>query len=219
MSSRNLIIEPILVTLSLLAVILLLHLHPVVNIPGGVGHSLTALIWILVPWSVLTIRKEPFMEFGLHTESFSRSLSTGLVASLLILTPYFILYSILFGDVSINAADGSWIMKWIKMSLYQIFYIALPEEFFFRGYLQTRLNQLLGRPFTLWGGRFGWGLPVASLIFVLFHLVFAINLWNLGVLFPALIFGWLREKTGSITASTVFHALSNIALFTLQNNF
>jgi membrane protease YdiL (CAAX protease family) len=219
MSSRNLIIEPILVTLSLLAVILLLHLHPIANIPGGIGRSLTALIWILVPWSVLTIRKEPFMKFGLHTEGFSRSLGTGIIASLLILTPYFILYAVWFGDVSTNPADGAEIMRWIKMGLYQIFYIALPEEFFFRGYLQTRLNQLLGRPFTLWGGRFGWGLPAASLIFMLFHLLSGINLWNLGVLFPALIFGWLREKTGSITASTVFHALSNIALFTLQRNF
>ncbi len=219
MSSRNLIIEPILVTLSLFAVILLLQLHLIANITEGVGHSLTALIWVLVPWSILTINKEPFMEFGLHTEGFSRSLGTGLLASLLILTPYFFLYSIWFGGVSTDPGNGSQIMNWARMSLYQIFYIALPEEFFFRGYLQTRLNQLLGRPYTLWGGRFGWGLLVTSLIFMLFHLVFAFNLWNLGVLFPALIFGWLREKTGSITASTVFHALSNIALFTLQKNF
>jgi membrane protease YdiL (CAAX protease family) len=150
---------------------------------------------------------------------FGRSVLTGLVISVLILIPYFIVYTLWFGKPVLNHPGWWGTAKWLRMAFFQVCFTALPEEFFFRGYLQTRLNQILGKPWCFLGVSVGWGLVLTALIFMLFHLLFSFNLWNLGVFFPALVMGWLKDKTGSITAPTVFHALSNIALFSFQGSF
>lgn len=215
MSRRNLIIECIGVNLFFLVFIALLQTHPFSGVPGRIGQYLIPMVWILVPWVILTIRHESFMAFGYHLEDFPHALVTGLLASLL-LVPYFIVFVLWFGMPDMGFLKGGGALEWIKMALYQAFYIALPEEFFFRGYLQTRLNQILGKPHLILGVETGWGLLLTALVFMLFHLVLGLNLWNIGIFVPALIFGWLRDKTGSITAPTVFHALCNIMLFTFQ---
>ena len=38
----------------------------------------------------------------------------------------------------------------------QLVVVGLSEEFFFRGYLQTQLNQYFARRFTVLGARWGW---------------------------------------------------------------
>jgi len=215
MSRKNLITECIGVTFAFFVFIFILQTHPFSGVPGRIGGYLTPLAWILVPWIILTIRQESFMEFGYHLEDFPRSLGMGLVVSLLLI-PYFTVFALRFGMPDLDFLEGGRGMDWIRMALYQAFYIALPEEFFFRGYLQTRLNQIFGKPCRLLGAETGWGLFLASLIFMIFHLVIGLNVWNAAIFVPALIFGWLREKTGSITASTVFHAMCNIMLFTFQ---
>lgn len=207
------------VTFTLLVLLLLFQTHPLSPRAGRAGEIVIPLFCLLVPWSILTIRRESFPEFGLHLEDFWRSLGTGLLASLVLLTPYFVAFYIWSGSPDVHFPGWHGSIRWLKFCLFQVFYIALPEEFFFRGYLQTRLNQVLGRPYVLLGARIGGGLFVATAVFMLLHLVYAVNLWTLGILVPALIFGWLREKTGSITASTVFHALSNILLFTFQGKY
>ncbi|MCP5468370.1 MAG: CPBP family intramembrane metalloprotease [Deltaproteobacteria bacterium] len=89
------------------------------------------------------------------------------------------------------------------------FFIALPEEFFFRGYLQEQLNKIYGRPFKLLGAQVGHGLWICSAIFALSHSLIALQWWHFAIFFPAMAFGWLREKTGAITSSALFHAASN----------
>lgn len=90
--------------------------------------------------------------------------------------------------------------------------VALPEEWFFRGYLQTRLDTLLGRPRRLLGADVGWGLVLAALAFALLHPILLPGFHRLLVFFPALLFGWLRARTGAIGASVLVHALSNVLL-------
>ena len=54
--------------------------------------------------------------------------------------------------------------------LYQIFYVALPEEFFYRGYFQTRLNELYPSKMELVGNKhWEWVLfmPIYSLPLVI----------------------------------------------------
>jgi membrane protease YdiL (CAAX protease family) len=40
--------------------------------------------------------------------------------------------------------------------------------------------------------------------------------WRLAVFFPSILFGFMRERTGTIASSTCFHALCNLAIFTLE---
>jgi membrane protease YdiL (CAAX protease family) len=91
----------------------------------------------------------------------------------------------------------------------------LGEELIFRGYIQSRLNEVLGRPFRLGGTQFGWGLFIASFLFGLVHIFNGVDFtgprhlqWTWGLsafLHGTLVFGYLREKTGSILSGAILH--------------
>lgn len=88
-------------------------------------------------------------------------------------------------------------------------FVAFLEEFFFRGYVQSRLNDCFGRPFSFQNVNFGAGLLLSAVLFGLFHpLSVADNTpwaWAMWTAAGGLIFGFLREKTGSIIAPAMLH--------------
>lgn len=92
----------------------------------------------------------------------------------------------------------------------QLLMIALPEEAFYRGYLQTTLEQQLGKTVNVLGARVGLGVVLTSVIFAFGHLCTELNPARLAVFFPSLVFGFLRARTGGIGASVLFHALCNL---------
>lgn len=96
----------------------------------------------------------------------------------------------------------------------QLLVIALPEEAFYRGYLQTALARDLNedRQHTLsfLGARVGSSIVLTSAIFALGHLLTELNPARLAVFFPSLVFGFLRSRTRGIGASVLFHALCNL---------
>lgn len=95
-------------------------------------------------------------------------------------------------------------------ALGQLLVIALPEEAFYRGYLQTSLERELGKTVSVFGARVGWGIVLTSAIFALGHLFTELNPARLAVFFPSLVFGFLRARTGGIGASVLFHAMCNL---------
>jgi uncharacterized protein len=92
----------------------------------------------------------------------------------------------------------------------QLLMIALPEEAFYRGYLQTTLERELGKTVEVFGTRVGWGLVLTSAIFAVGHLCTELNPARLAVFFPSLVFGFLRARTRGIGASVIFHAMCNL---------
>jgi membrane protease YdiL (CAAX protease family) len=98
----------------------------------------------------------------------------------------------------------------VSDALGQLLVIALPEEAFYRGYLQTSLERDLGKTVTVLGARIGWGLVLTSAIFALGHLLTELNPARLAVFFPSLVFGFLRARTKGIGASVTFHAMCNL---------
>ena len=95
-------------------------------------------------------------------------------------------------------------------ALGQLLVIALPEEAFYRGYLQTSLERELGKKLVILGAPVGWGIVLTSAIFALGHLLTELNPARLAVFFPSLIFGFLRSKTRGIGSSLLFHAMCNL---------
>lgn len=94
--------------------------------------------------------------------------------------------------------------------LTQLLVVALPEEAFFRGYIQTRLSDHWPRTTRLFGAELS--LPAWLLQAVLFaglHLVAIPDPRRLAVFFPGLVFGWLRARRGGIGAALLFHAACN----------
>jgi uncharacterized protein len=94
--------------------------------------------------------------------------------------------------------------------LAQVFVIALPEEAFYRGYLQSCLDDVWAPRWHVLGARVGPGLLVGAIVFAVGHVVTVHAATRLAVFFPALLFGWLRARTGGIGASVCFHAACNV---------
>lgn len=96
----------------------------------------------------------------------------------------------------------------------QLLVIALPEEAFYRGYLQTALGKALQEEtsgaVTVFGVRIGWSIVLTSAIFAFGHLLTELNPARLAVFFPSLVFGVLRVRTRGIGSSVLFHALCNL---------
>jgi uncharacterized protein len=92
----------------------------------------------------------------------------------------------------------------------QIVIIALPEEAFYRGYLQSRLDQVLPPRFRVLGANVGPALVLTSVIFALGHFATIREPARLAVFFPSLAFGWLRARTGGVGAGIAFHAACNV---------
>jgi membrane protease YdiL (CAAX protease family) len=92
----------------------------------------------------------------------------------------------------------------------QLLVIALPEEAFYRGYLQSSLDEVWRPRWRVLGAEVGPGLLVASALFAAGHLSTEFNAGRLAVFFPALVFGWLRSRTRGVGAGIVFHALCNL---------
>jgi CAAX protease family protein len=95
-------------------------------------------------------------------------------------------------------------------ALGQFLVIALPEEGFYRGYLQTRLDELWEPRFRFLGAKLGPGLLVTSVVFALGHLATEVNPNRLAVFFPSLLFGWLRIRRRGVGAAAALHALCNL---------
>lgn len=85
----------------------------------------------------------------------------------------------------------------------------LGEELLFRGYIQSKLNQVFGRPFSLGGTQWGVGLLVTALLFGAMHAFNASGTiaWAFWTFFAGLVFGFLREKTGGIIAPVIVHSI------------
>lgn len=107
----------------------------------------------------------------------------------------------------------------LLLAPYHLFFVALPEEFFYRGYLQTRLNEVHARRFVLFGASFGWSLPITCVYFAFGHSLVQFQWWHFAIVFPSLAFGWLRERTGGPLAGALFHAWCNVCVVFLDTAY
>ncbi len=99
---------------------------------------------------------------------------------------------------------------WFDRVAGQVLVIALPEEAFFRGFLQSALDGRLRARYRLFDAELGPGLLVSAAIFAVGHVLTVPQPGRLAVFFPALVFGWLRARTGGIGAGLAFHAACNL---------
>jgi len=107
---------------------------------------------------------------------------------------------------------------WFQVPV-QLLVVALPEELFYRGWMQRafRLGGP-GRAVRVLGADLGPGFLATQALFALGHLA-TLQPWRLGTFFPGLLFGWLRERTGGLAAPVILHALSNLFLMLLEASF
>jgi len=97
----------------------------------------------------------------------------------------------------------------VAQAVHKLVFVGFLEECLFRGYVQSRLNDAFGRPFTIYGVRFGLGLIVTAVLFGHVHLLAsgAEYPWAVWTTASGLFFGFVREKTGSVVPSGLAHGL------------
>ncbi len=98
----------------------------------------------------------------------------------------------------------------LNLSLAHLLVVALPEEVFFRGYLQTALTNRYPHGKRLLSVSWSTGLVLSSVLFALGHVTTAPHVGRLAVFFPSLLFGILRDKTKGVGSSIILHAQCNV---------
>ena len=164
---------------------------------GGPWTSLIPAVWVAVPvWAVASNRVRA-REAGFAVEAWTRGWRWLLVAVLAILVPFAALKR---ADVLPGSLGGAPLD--IEDALFQLLLVVLPEEVFFRGYVQSRLGKApAGRVYRI--------LFTAGL-FALAHVVVEAGWIRVAVFLPGVVMGWLRERTGGLLAPAGFHWLANL---------
>ncbi|MCC6148364.1 MAG: CPBP family intramembrane metalloprotease [Anaerolineaceae bacterium] len=107
--------------------------------------------------------------------------------------------------------------KALVLFLTYAFFVGFGEEMLYRGYIQSRLNEVFGKPFRFFSVPFGWGALITALLFGFTHvgiLRWILGLspevtlpWGVWTVFSGLVFGFVREKSGSVLAPALLHGL------------
>jgi membrane protease YdiL (CAAX protease family) len=222
-------------TLALVA--LLVQLTITIPLVGHLGSALVALAFLYIPSGVARYRGEDLLDYRFTAEPVGRGLRTAALTMLLVF-PLFAIGYLAFYELSCSSALAPLVppglcnryggiaalhapelsLKLLEFCAVQLVVVALPEELFFRGMMLHLLTRRFPPRHTLGAGGvgFGWAAVLTSLAFALVHLPKEGDPRALATFFPALLFAWLRLRTGSLLASIVVHAGSNILIRLLE---
>jgi len=173
----------------------------------GLGIST---LWLVLPVLWLSLRNRPLEAYGM-----ARGRPAGVAFHLIVCLAVFVPYMVghyalahLFWGARFEPTlpDG---LPYLVFE--QFVLIALPEEVFFRGYLQTQLDRASDRRWRLLGAEVGIGLPLAALLFGVCHILHG-GPARLVTAFPGLLYGWLRARTDNVWVPALYHAASNVLM-------
>ena len=199
---------------------------------GHLGSALVAVLVLYVPVFVAWRRTEDLYDYGFHAKPVKQGLITAAVA-IGVIFPIFALGYFAFYEVACNSDLLAHLVphgmcsrygglaglhapaltsKLLEFCAVQLVVVALPEELFFRGFLLGMLERRFPPKRRILGGGIGLALVISAAMFALIHLPKDGDPRALATFFPGLLFGWMRSATGSIMASTLTHAGSNILI-------
>lgn len=210
------------------AVLYQLRVIPFVKSNLHVGVALT----FLGVADVLLRKRGGLEAYGFRTEP--RVLGLGLYAfGAFVVLPLFaigfVLYSKWMCQYAPQLLAGScyrvnhplfrWPDGFLLQSAAQVIVVGLPEEVFFRAYIQGRLQDAWPPTKRLFGAPVGRALIVQAIIFGFGHVLVNFEVQGFSRILPGLAFGWLYARTRSVFAGTLFHATCNIVMELLVNTY
>ena len=135
------------------------------------------------------------------------------VATLVLYPPLFFAYNLSFLHRNFVIPGSSEIIGALLKGLIAIAVAAIPEEFFFRGYIQEHVFAKYDRKILKIVSLKNL---FTSLLFGLVHALAFLDITRAATFFPSLLFGLFTEKSrGRIFYSILFHVVSNILAFIL----
>lgn len=205
--------------IQLALVVGLVRLDEALSLDGGL-HALVGVVFLLLPILVLDRRGKPYARYGVRLGRPLVDLLWALGAMAIAFTPVALASPWVWG-VADRSFSFAWPSGYPGAAIAQLVVVAGPEELFFRGYLMGRLDDIFGERgrFRLLGAEVGPSLFVQAALFALGHFAVDLAPHRLLVFFPALAFGWLKARRGTIVAPILFHAASNIFMDVLRTGY
>lgn len=137
-------------------------------------------------------------------------LSGALIA--LVFVPFVVLYHLWQTTVFGFEWEGTTPSQPLMLIGYHLFFVAIPEEMFYRGYMQARLDEVWAPRWNVLGVLMGPGWLVTCVLFAFGHSIVQVQWWHFAIIVPSLAFGWLRARTGHVLAGAFFHAWCNVTV-------
>jgi membrane protease YdiL (CAAX protease family) len=208
-------------------------------------HAAIAFLFLAAPAVAARLSRRPFdyTEAGLRFDPVGTSLrvlGAGLAVTFpLFLGAFLVYYTVVCGALhsprfgalvdlvnpqcvhwlGLGQAHLRWPPEFLLTAATQVLVVAIPEELFFRGYLQGRLEQRFANRWRVGGAMVGPAWLLGSALFALGHVLVDFNPGRLAVFFPGLVFGWMRNRTTALAAGALFHALCNLYSDVLHTSF
>jgi len=108
--------------------------------------------------------------------------------------------------------DPGWPLREPLRFLYPALFYPVIEELVFRGMIQD----LAGRHLHAWRiGPLSHANIITSLLFTALHFINHPPLWAAAVFIPSLLFGFFRERSGTLAAPVLLHVFFNSGYFWL----
>lgn len=112
-----------------------------------------------------------------------------------------------FGVYTSVQIDLAWPLREPEIFLLPVFVYPILEEIVFRGWLQ---GALLASPYgRITRGGISLANLSTSVVFVLAHLAYHFVPWSLAIFVPSLLFGFFRERYGSLAPPILLHVVFN----------
>ena len=198
------------------------------------GHAklVATVSFLYLPWLAMSGRGEDYRDYGVTLRRWREDVRLAVIVFALVVPLYFAAYA-LFGQALAHLPRFTGQLWPYGVSLHfkpklppkfglwaidQLLVVALPEEFFYRGFLQTRLRDALPQGRLFLGARLGPAFLLTAGLFAVGHLAI-FDIRRLAVFFPALLFGWLRERTGTVAGACLLHAACNLYDLMLRTSF
>ena len=217
---KDLIIELAVVTIVLLLITSALNILQTVPFIASYYSLIFALLFLYVPVLVIQKRGRKIDFIDRDVKGYLKSFLVFIITSLIVF-PVFMVAAHFWVKIVYSAGNVRFpqVPDLVNIVAYQLLMVALPEEFYFRGYMQSVMNQFFVRRWKIFGVKLGWAWILTAFIFAIAHSVIVLRWWHFAIFFPALLFGYLRERTGSVTAPILFHALSNIVMTLISSMY
>ncbi|MDA0712439.1 MAG: CPBP family intramembrane metalloprotease [bacterium] len=147
-----------------------------------------------------------------------------LFVSLLVFVPYLVFYH--FYQNYFATSHGmsltfqlNWGENWWQLFAVNLLIVALPEEVFYRAFLQNKLLQAWPNRTFVFFMPLGRAIIATNLFFALAHFTGDFNLSRLLPFFPGLVFSALTYYSRAIWGTVLLHALCNVLSNVLNNSY
>jgi membrane protease YdiL (CAAX protease family) len=173
---------------------------------------LAPVLWLYLPLVPLLLRHLPVASHGYSVEHWCRISGYSLLLGFGLLGLYAILVSgwrLLAGEECISHHNA----LSFQTILVQLTLVAVPEEFFFRGYAHERLRRWAcqqGLP------QHAMAIVLGAALFALAHVIVLPSWWRMTIFFPGCVMGWLRVHSQGLLVPTLFHWSANLLAFVLH---